>query len=100
MVNGDINLENYYAGSEYDFTFAIKKIMETKHYPKSSTGQSTRSQGYPLIHIERDPSVYGLRHIDEVVPICIELIGSNSESNHLVNKFQNIKFANNCSKGP
>lgn len=78
MLNGDINLENYYAGSEYDFTFARKKeIMETKHYPKSSTGQNTRSQGYPLIHIERDPAVFGQRHVDEVIKYILNDIVNN-----------------------
>ena len=41
--------------------------METKHHPKSSAGQGARSQGSPLVHVERDPAVYGLRRVDEVI---------------------------------
>lgn len=74
--------------------------METKHHPKSSAGQGARSLGTPFVHIERDPAVFGLRRIDEVVPFCIELIGRSLKDKHLVNKFQNTQNSENFSKGP
>lgn len=78
----------------------VKVSMATMQTSKSSTRQGTRIQGSPLVHVERDPAVFGLHRIDEVVPFCIEQIRRNQKDKHLVNKFQNTKNKENFSKGP
>lgn len=57
--------------------------METKHYSKSLTGQDTRSQGYPFVHIERDPAAFGLRHVDEVIKYILNDIVNNQKNRRL-----------------
>lgn len=51
--------------------------MERKLYPKSLTGQDTRSLGSPFVHTERDPAANGLRRVDEVVLYIIKIILTN-----------------------
>ena len=53
--------------------------METKHHPKSSTGQDTRSLGTPFVHVERDPAVFGLRRVDEVIKHIFNNIVNNAQ---------------------
>lgn len=54
--------------------------METKHHPKSSAGQGARSLGTPFVHIERNPAVYGLRRVDEVIIHIFNNIANNHKN--------------------
>lgn len=52
--------------------------MTTKKVnPKSLTGQDTRSLGYPLVLVEREPAVAGLRHVDEIIIHILNNIVNN-----------------------